>query len=140
MKKVLIFFLFSLSAHAELLPSGTIAAFDSSSCPTGWTQYVAGNQRTLLGSGSGNTDQLAGALTTRTYGTAGGYEYTTGVKAKAAAAGTDTPSAANLPASTSGIYNAYGAATYDADDTTLAGAKADSNMPPYYVITYCRKD
>ena len=102
MKKVLALILFSFTSSAELLPSGTIAAFDSSSCPTGWTQYTAGNQRTLLGSGSGNNDQLGASLTARTFGSTGGYEYTTGVKAKAAAADTNTPSAANFPASTSG--------------------------------------
>ena len=42
---------------------------------------------------------------------------TTGVKAKAAAAGTNTPSVTNFPASTSGIYNVYGNATLNADDT-----------------------
>jgi len=140
MIKVLIALTFSISVQAELLPSGTIAAFDLAACPTGWSTYTPARQRTLVGSGSGNNDQLASPLTARTYGDAGGFEYTTGVNAKAAAAGTNTPGTANLPAETSGIYNAYGPITNDGDDTTISGVKADSNMPPYYVILYCRKD
>ncbi|TNF04306.1 MAG: hypothetical protein EP326_01500 [Deltaproteobacteria bacterium] len=140
MKSLILTFLFSISLHAELLPSGTIAAFDLAACPTGWTLHSTAYQRTLVGSGSGENDQLANPLTTRTFGDMGGFEATMGVEAKTAAAGTNTPGTANYPAATSGIYFAYGPKTNNTDDTTLAGVKADSNMPPYYVILYCRKD
>ncbi|MCO4792785.1 MAG: hypothetical protein KC493_03675 [Bacteriovoracaceae bacterium] len=136
----LMIFTFSFLAQAELLPSGTVSAFDLTSCPTGWSTYDSAKQRTLLGSGTGNLDQLGGALSTRSYGQTGGFEHTTGVNGKAVAGSTHIPSTARFPASTSGPYNLYGPQVPDATETTIAGAKADSNMGPYYVIIYCRKD
>ncbi len=140
MKTLVIALLFSFTLQAELLPSGTIAAFDLAACPTGWSTFNAGKQRVLVGAGTGNTDQLGNPLTARTYADMGGYEYTTGIEAKTSAAGTNTPGTTQYPAATSGSYYAYGSPTYDTSDTTLAGEKADSNMPPYYVILYCVKD
>ena len=119
------------------LKPGTVMAFDSASCPSGWIPYSAGAGRVIIGAGSGNTDDQGNALSLRSVGQTGGMEYTTAVRAATAAVTDET----TVPTSDSYIGRAQppsrayatGPAT-----TTLNGVKADSKFPPYMTLTWCQ--
>lgn len=49
-------------------PSGAVMAFNLASCPTGWSEYTAGQGRAIIGAGAG------AGLTARTLGVTGGGE------------------------------------------------------------------
>ncbi|WP_374074601.1 hypothetical protein [Bdellovibrio bacteriovorus] len=121
------------------LPAGAILAFNASSCPTGWSLFDSGKGRVLVGAGSGNTDADGTALTARFLGDIGGREFTTGIPASTGGASDSVPSpllhlgVASASGRTAEIYNSSA-------DTTISGAKADSNMMPFAVVTYCQKD
>ncbi len=126
----------SSGATGAGIPSGTVLHFDLTSCPSGWTQYTAGKGRAWLAAGTGNTDILGSPLTSRTVGQTGGREYTTGILAVGDLTNRSTI-ATDAVFAINGSENLY---TTDPADTTLSGAKADSNMPPYIVLLQCSKD
>jgi hypothetical protein len=115
--------------------AGAVVAFDSATCPTGWSNYSAGKGRALIGVGSSNVDADGTALTARTLSATGGREYTTGLPFHVEIGEDTVPAGNNMCVSSNG--NLFGAGP---GDTTLSGAKADSNLPPYYVLHYCKKD
>jgi microcystin-dependent protein len=120
------------------LPPKTVMAFDSATCPAGWSVYAEGKGRFIFGSGGGNADQAGTTLTTRTVSQTGGIEYTPAVRAMNAMT---APYKSSSPTADSflGLSGTPGKAySTGAADTTLGGAKADSNMPPYFTLTWCQ--
>jgi len=117
------------------LPSGSIVAYDSATCPTGWSIHSNSKGRIHLGAGSGNTDAEALALTARALGLSGGREYTTGIPA------TVGDFSDTNPDSNYAFSSSFGASNFNTSALTgtFNGVKADSNMPPYFVLTYCQK-
>jgi hypothetical protein len=107
-------------------------------CPTGWTEFTAGSGRILLGAGSGNNDADGTPLMIRTYASSGGLEETSGIPANTNLADTQVP-ATNLVYRSGNGYNLYADITLT--DTLLdQQIPSDTNMPPYYVVRYCRKN
>lgn len=121
-------------------PTGAIMAFNSATCPTGWTSFAPAKGRVLVGAGSGNVDADMTPLSTRTLGDVGGREFTTGAPAYSGAGNEPTPSPLSVPAKVPGGMNGLSAYTTNAPDTTVGGDKHDSNMMPYAVILYCQKN
>ena len=123
------------------VPTGSILPFDLSTCPSGWTNYTLANGRVIVGSGSGNVDALGGTLTSRAFGSTGGLEYTTGIPVAALQADQGTASSNDVLAMFFGgslSSSVYGY-TASAADTTLSGSKANSNLPPFIALKYCKK-
>lgn len=133
---LLIAYLVLLTGHYLLQQkAGAIAAFDLASCPVGWSTYSLAKGRILIGEGSGNTDAEGLNLTTRSLGATGGREYTTGIPAVNDLSEDYVHTMTSYLARVgSGLY------TNSAADTTIGGAKADSNMPPFYALLYCQKN
>lgn len=61
-------FLALISGRSNLVPPGSVVAFDTPACPPGWTQYVNATGRVLIGAGQ------AGGLTKRAFQEQGGAE------------------------------------------------------------------
>lgn len=122
------------------MPAGVIMAFKSASCPAGWSVFAPAKGRVLVGAGAGNGDADGTFLTSRTFGDIGGREYTTGIPATTSAGVEAGPS----PLKNLGILTSSGRPgeifVNAAADTTFAGAKQDSNMMPFAVVTYCEKN
>src|SRR5688572_10441489 len=66
------------------LPVGSVLPFNSAACPEDWEEFTQARGRVILGAGSGNTDVDGVILTSRSRGSAGGTEYTTGIPAVSA--------------------------------------------------------
>lgn len=137
------------SASTEsALTSGTIVAFDSSTCPSGWSEYTKARGRMLLGAGSGNDDAIGNSLSTREFGNYGGLEYTSGILAQTSDGNLAIPSISeitylaqgNTPGGRGGGTESKPLYSSSSADTTIYGDKVDSNMPPYYTVLYCVKD
>jgi hypothetical protein len=116
------------STEMGSVQSGAVVAFDLSACPTGWSVYSAAVGRVLVSSGSGS------GLTARALGATGGHEYTIAVPAYSLVGNVNSPVGTFLASLGA---NGYSTLT---PDTTIFGAKADSNMPPFQVLLYCEKD
>lgn len=122
------------------VPIGAVVAFNASTCPTvGWTSYSLANGRIIFGSGVGNLDASGASLTSRSIGATGGRTYTTGIPASTSTSNlfASPGPTKNLSASTAIVsyYDGSGSPSL----VSLAGTLADSNMPPYSVLTYCKK-
>lgn len=121
------------------IPTGAVAAFDSGSCPTGWTTFSEANGRFIVGVGSGNQDPDGNNLTDRTLRQTGGREYTTGIPASTSNSNTTIVPSAGAYLRTTSPTEIYISSSGFGTDTTLDGAAADSNLPPYIVRTYCKR-
>lgn len=126
-----------------LFPSGAVVPFNSATCPSGWTIFASAKGRVIVGAGSGNTDSAGASLTSRAANSTGGLEYTTGIVVTSTAGTVGGPNGNFLGAcGTSGAIptaqNLY--CSPGANATTVNGVAADSNIPPYVVRTYCRKN
>lgn len=128
------------------VPTGAVMAFDLPECPRGWSEFEALAGRVILGSGEGNRDELDRLLTPREYTQYGGAE-------------THTLSESEIPAHSHTFTDDY-YATVDGgqgiggsgqrgdpsgpqtEDRTavVGGGQPHNNMPPYYVLTMCRRD
>lgn len=118
-------------------PAGIILPMQGA-CPTGWTEFNNGRGRILVGAGSGNNDGEGTPLSVRTWTDSGGLQETSGIPANTNAATTQTPTT-NLVYRSGNGYNLYADAT--STNTKLDQQIAsDTNMPPYYVVRYCRKN
>ncbi len=118
------------------IDSGMVVAFESASCPTGWSSFSSSAGRVLIGDGTGNTDADGTALTARVYAQSGGREFTTGLPA-VNFLGSDSIADPTFSLARSNGFSAYSVNTAD---TTISGAKADSNMPPFVAVLFCKKD
>lgn len=117
---------------------GAVVDFDLASCPAGWSEYAQAKGRAILFSGFGNTDIDGAGLTSRALGSSGGNEFTTGL-----AVHINDPATLSAPAFDRSLCRSNSGAAYRANatpDTTVGGAKADSNMPPFLVLLKCIKD
>jgi hypothetical protein len=116
------------STEMDTVQSGAVVAFELAACPSGWSNYAAGAGRILIGSGTG------AGLSARVLDVTGGHEYTTGVPVLADTGITNTPVGCFLASLGANGYSTL------APDTTIGGVKADSNMPPFEVLLYCKKN
>lgn len=116
----------------EEVPVGAIIAFNQSSCPSGWQRFSAGDQRMLLGAGSGNKDKFGNVLTARTLGQTGGLEYTTGIPATLSIA--TAPGIASVFSGTRVFATGTVSGSGYGSPTNLVflqgGNTTDSNVPP----------
>lgn len=119
--------------------AGTIVAVNLASCPSGWSDFAGAKGRLIFGTGAGTPDSNGEPLTHRGLNTVGGREKTTGIPARTAAADTFAPGATRYLSSTSGqnIYSNQPANNYLFGYITPF---SDPNIPPYVVVTFCRKD
>lgn len=113
---------------------GSVVAFRSSVCPSGWIEAADVSGRVIVGSGSGN------GLTPRANGEVGGTE-------------THTLTVPELPSHSHGINlsvrnysagNNYGAGVVRATDKRVeieanGSNQPHNNMPPYIVLKYCER-
>lgn len=113
-------------------PKNSVIAFDQASCPTGWVEFTPLKGRFILGAGSGNLDSAGGALTTRTWATSGGLEYTTGIPVVSAAPNSSNPG-------TGGNLALADIFTNGTVNVSLNASAVDSNLPPYIVRKFCKK-
>jgi hypothetical protein len=118
-------------------PSGIILPMQGA-CPTGWTEFTAGRGRVLVGAGAGNNDGDGLPLTVRAFSASGGLQETSGIPANSNAADTQVPTTDFVYRAGIG-YNLYAdvASTNTLLDQQIA---SDTNMPPYYVVRFCRKN
>ncbi|HHX8512517.1 TPA: hypothetical protein ACVO12_004786 [Vibrio diabolicus] len=122
------------------IPTGVIAGFDAPSCPKGWSKYTQANARFLLGSGKSD------GLNTRYLNQSGGVEqYALTVR--------ELPkhshiSAVAQPDSSLGTskqsQHATGGKHYNNFPTpsltsTEGQGKPFNIMPPFIVVTFCKK-
>ncbi|MCO4792783.1 MAG: hypothetical protein KC493_03665 [Bacteriovoracaceae bacterium] len=117
-------------------PSGMLIPYQLGACPTGWTEFTAARGRALIGAGVGNNNGFGQPLSSRTWTQSGGLEKTSGIPANTNAATTQTPSTSLVfrTANFNYLVNAASA------NTTLDFKITDSNMAPYLVVRYCRKN
>jgi hypothetical protein len=113
-------------------PAGSVLAFKRSTCPAGWTPFIEGAGRVIVGVGSGD------ALTPRKLLDRGGAE-------------THTLTIDEMPAHNhggiwggtagkAGMNNSYAYHTSGhVQIQTQGGGKAHNNMPPYIALVHCEK-
>lgn len=118
-------------------PSGIVLPMQGA-CPTGWTEFTQGQGRILVGAGSVNIDQEGYPLSARSWTQSGGLEYTSGIPANTNVATYQTPGN-NLVYRAGNGYNLYADAAL-ADTELDQEIPSDANMPPYYVVRFCRKN
>lgn len=140
---------------AEVLPAGTVVAFNLASCPSGWSEYTAARGRTVIGT---NPAQFAnpggeGVISARTLGTQGGAETHTLTVAEmpshnhsgtsADPAGTANAIFNTTAAMTGSGYGALAANTGTrwgvGNLSSQGGGGAHNNMPPFVALLYCQK-
>lgn len=135
-----------LSIHSELkntpfkiessYPKGAVVPFDQASCPSGWSNFTQMNGRFVLGSGVGNLDIDSNPLTQRQKDDSGGIEFTTAIPASSTNGTTTIPG----PDKVISRDRRDQTFTNSPPDTSLGGDLADSNMPPFVSLKFCKKD
>jgi hypothetical protein len=123
-------------------PSDAVMAFDSATCPTGWSAYSTGNGRVIIGSGTGNLDKDGLALTNRILNDIGGRELASiALPASSLNGTTDAPGPTLVLANTFDTNGGSNPSIYRAAvaDTTIGNGDND-NLPPFVVLKYCKKD
>lgn len=136
---------------ADSIPTGTVVAFNLSSCPTGWSEYTAARARTIIGT----NPSAGGGLSARTLGQTGGAETHTltinemPAHSHAGGATSDPPGVAGATFNTSAAMTGSGWGALAAPSGTrwapggignTGGGAAHNNMPPFIVLLYCRKN
>ncbi|MCI5071854.1 hypothetical protein MRY82_02780 [bacterium] len=111
-----------------------ILPFNLSSCPDGWSDYNNAAGRVVLGVGSGNTDMDGNALTARTLGDTGGWEFTNSIPLDGSA--TSNTAANNYIGNVTGSDTIFNSSAISGYTDTVT----DSNIAPYVVVKYYKKD
>ena len=114
-----------------------VVAFDGAACPNGWESYSAAAGRVVVASGQGT------GLNARMYGQTGGAETVTltvdqmpAHKHQNPSRGSNSPEIVfSLQATDKGEFG--GAHARPTQNTGMG--KAHENMPPFIVLTMCRK-
>ena len=120
------------------IPSGAIAAFSTSTCPTGWSAYTLANGRTIIGAGA------ASGLTTRTVGATGGAESETLTVSQLPAISFRTQVSTYYEGGNN-FTSGHGYPTfvpineYFTSDP-VGGGQAHKTMQPYITELYCQKN
>ena len=121
------------------IPSGTVLAFDANNiCPPDWSVYTEGAGRFLLGAGTNGTGpnhvfgESAGStestlslqqIPPHNHGVSVDRSNSIGSEHGICAVGSDT-----------------GSERWNFDSESVGGGLPHSIMPPYYVVTWCRKN
>ena len=122
------------------IPTGTVLAFDRTTCPKGWEEYIKAAGRTIVGAG-----QRSGSKTQRNVGEQGGEELhkltveelpVHDHNIKGAASGSmlswyESRSVGAVPHEDLELNSPY--------NWSAGGNQAHNNMPPYVVLLYCTK-
>ena len=121
-----------------IIPSSAVVAFDSDSCPAGWTRFEAATGRVVIGTGQGERSE---AYDLRDSGGKESYVLTTEQLSPHAHGvhGTnhdDTPSEHSDKTDTQ--YGSY-FESYASTDSTGAG-QPYSAMQPWVALTMCTRD
>lgn len=93
----------------QSIPNGAVMAFNSSSCPTGWTTYASAQDKVIVGSGSSYSLGATGGSNTATSSSTGAHDH-------GAATGSTAISIAQMPS-----HNHGGATTGGANLTHSHG-------------------
>lgn len=132
------------------VPSGAVIAFDKN-CPLGWEPFQLLAGRIPLGAGKGNKDEGSSLLTPRNIGESGGtekHQLTWAQMPKHHHRGDRVPwGTLRWKWGGVGEYWAHnegkdgkGKKVYEKYNTEPAGGnEPHNNMPPYYVMQYCKK-
>jgi len=122
------------ASSASFIPTGTVAAFNLSTCPDGWSALSAAAGRFVVGTGTLGTDTYALASTggeaRHTLSTAEMPVHGHALPWRSAGSGF-----AAGPYGPPAEYPAQGAQTGNA-----GGGQAHENRPPYIALLYCQKD
>jgi hypothetical protein len=124
-------------------PTNAVMAFDSATCPTGWSAYSTGNGRVIIGSGTGNLDKDGLALTNRILNDIGGRELASiALPASSLNGSTDAPGPTLVLANAFDTNGGSNPNIYRtaADTNTTIGDGDNDNLPPFVVLKYCKKD
>ncbi len=136
------------------VPTGAVMAFNLTSCPTGWSQFAPASGRTIIGTGSGNTDENGVSLSQRALGNTGGAETHLQVPAEIAPFKLqingfergDDSSQKGTPyvlIDDQANQDAYSALTrdviFDTSDNAVGPQQAMDIMNPYISLLYCQK-
>ena len=122
------------------IPTGTVLAFDRTTCPKGWEEYTKAAGRTIVGA-----SQRSATKTQRNVGEQGGEEFHKLTveelpkhdhNIKGAASGKtlawyETRSVGAVPHEDLKLKSPY--------NWSAGGSQAHNNMPPYVVLLYCTK-
>ena len=122
------------------IPTGTVLAFDRTTCPKGWEEYIKAAGRTIVGA-----SQRSGSKTQRNVGEQGGEELhkltveelpVHDHNIKGAASGKilgwyESSPVGAMPHEDSKLNSPY--------NWSAGGNQAHNNMPPYVVLLYCAK-
>lgn len=130
------------------IPSGVVAAFDLSSCPSGWQAFDDGKGRMIVGVGEGNVDENNIPLSPRSLGDKGGEEQHRLTVEEMPDHKHDTnlavrPTEANWGRASSkkSIAGSSALERFETGYTQNVGkGSPHNNMPPYIALLYCRKD
>ena len=120
---------------------GAIAAFDSERCPDGWEPFNDANGRVIIGAGAST------GLTTRNVDETGGVETHTLTtqelpthKHKTVEAGDSSNSTWGVSSGMNGRHGVRWQNPFATSYTEpVGGNKPHENMPPFFVLQYCRK-
>lgn len=133
--------------QAAAVPPGAVAAFDrTGGCPEGWSPFLAGESRMILGASSGQPsefgkDAAGRALALRQFRDRGGFE-------AVALSTAQMPSHRHVVQhrKTGAVGSTHGlaaAANWGAQNTTSSAAgrgQPHENMPPFIALYFCKKD
>jgi hypothetical protein len=123
----------------NMIPKGTVAAFDLEKCPDGWSNFNEGAGRVILGIGQGK------GLSERKLRDEGGQEKVGLVEAQiprhfhyvpARGGGRNIPKTWALQAANKGNWGPPHARQTD----TRGDNKPHENMPPFITLRFCKKD
>jgi hypothetical protein len=116
-------------------PKNAVVAFNSVTCPSGWSAFNELKGRSILGAGSGNVDHYGNPLTSRALHDTGGLTFTSSIPASSQNADH------KLPVFESDILGTSAASLYqDPASSTGAMSGTEGNMAPYYVQKFCKNN
>lgn len=152
----------NLPGKIGLIPSGTVAAFDLVTCPTGWSPYNRSWGRFIIGAvsteqlgeipGAFRQDGAGSNLVERPFGTAGGVQsHTLTIDEMPAHDHGGTTGDANAgpfieyPAQRGAAGRLHGDVPFSTSGHSHSiprqgGNQPHENMPPYVALHYCKKD
>jgi hypothetical protein len=126
------------------MPSGTVIAYDGTTCPSGWSAFALAEGRVIVGiNGAANMDKDGRALTSRTLRSTGGRELdkVTVTAAKSTPTRNDPDDGDIFAIGMAGIAFSRLYKAPDVSDTLVQIGDGDNdNMSPYVALKYCRKD
>lgn len=141
------------------VPSGAVVAFArKSECPDGWSPYLQGAGRVIVGVGAGNFDRFGNSLTSRKFEEPGGGEAVTltepqmpghdhrvGIKMAVNPDANHGWGVINSRQNSGArhldrVFTKSGTEPHMLEVGSTGSSQPHNNMPPYIALYFCKKD